>query len=305
MMSTNNICAVVVTYNRKELLLRNITAIMGQTYLTDILIFDNHSTDGTKEFLREKGVLDCDNIHYYESETNIGGAGGFSRGLRLAYDMGYDLFWLMDDDGYCYNKESLRKLIENLPKERNDFIINSTVICDDSRRMTFGFLGITTYEQLVGSSNKGIYKGYINPFNGTLISKGCIEKIGYPKGEFFLYGDEHEYMLRALKKNVYVATVLDSLYYHPVNRKIEYRKSWKYNVPIKDEPVWKTFCDVRNNIYITKKYDGFKMVLIKIYVYITAARFKKQKRFKYIKYTILGIFDGLSSNFSRPIMFEK
>ena len=48
------ICAVVVTYNRKELLLRNISSLLSQTYPLDILIYDNASTDGTYDFLVQK-----------------------------------------------------------------------------------------------------------------------------------------------------------------------------------------------------------------------------------------------------------
>lgn len=299
------ICQIVVTYNRKELLVRNLKSVLKQSYPVDILIFDNNSNDGTYDYLKAQGFVESEKIHYYRSEKNIGGAGGFSKGLQIAYEMGYSFFWLMDDDGYCVNRYTLEKLLEYTPDDSQAVLINSTVICDEKKTLTFGFKDIYTYEELLLHSIGGKYEGYINPFNSTLISRACVDKIGVPKGEFFIYGDEHEYMLRALKSSVPIFTVLDSLYYHPVNRKIEYRKSWRYEIPIKDEPVWKTFCDVRNNIYITKHYDGMKMTLIKIYIYLTAARIKKHKRLVYFKYTILGIIDGLTNNFSRPIMFNK
>ena len=60
-MTNYKICSVVVTYNRKELLIRNIKSIMSQSIKTDIIIYDNASTDGTYEFLEEKGILKNDN----------------------------------------------------------------------------------------------------------------------------------------------------------------------------------------------------------------------------------------------------
>lgn len=299
------ICQIVVTYNRKELLFRNLNAVLRQNHMADILIYDNASTDGTYDFLKENGIVDNNRVHYYCSEKNIGGAGGFSKGLKMAYQMGYTLFWLMDDDGYCVDEHTLDELVKSIPENSKEFILNSTVVCDDEKNLTFGFLNIATYRDLLTHSKEGKYIGYINPFNSTLISKECLEKIGFPKGEFFIYGDEHEYMLRAVKSNVFVATVVSSLYYHPVNRTVKYEKHWKYDIPIKSEPVWKTFCDVRNNIFISTQYDGWKMTLIRIYIYITAARLKENKKLTYIKYTMLGIMDGLTGKFSRPIMFDK
>ncbi|MEN3014688.1 MAG: glycosyltransferase, partial [bacterium] len=117
------ICAVVVTYNRKHLLLECLEAIRKQTRpVQAIYIIDNHSIDGTPELLLEKGYinqlpppvltepweieLSISNqtnsepieIHYIRMHENTGGAGGFHEGLKRAYEKGYDWFWLMDDD---------------------------------------------------------------------------------------------------------------------------------------------------------------------------------------------------------------
>ena len=43
----------------------------------------------------KRGDLPLQLIH---SDDNLGGAGGFHLGVRLAYDAGYDRIWLMDDD---------------------------------------------------------------------------------------------------------------------------------------------------------------------------------------------------------------
>ena len=69
--------AVVVTYNRKDLLLKNIEALTAQTRkdLLDILIIDNASTDGTKGQL--KSYIDTNRIIYENTGANLGGAGGF------------------------------------------------------------------------------------------------------------------------------------------------------------------------------------------------------------------------------------
>ena len=86
------ICAVVVTYNRLELLKLTIEKLLGQNRkLDEVIIINNASTDGTKEFLESLG----DKITYVSLEKNLGGAGGFSEGIRKAYENGHDYFWIM------------------------------------------------------------------------------------------------------------------------------------------------------------------------------------------------------------------
>lgn len=75
------IAAVVVTYNRKELLKKNIEALLKQTYKEfDIYIIDNASTDGTYEYIKE--YIDSNQIHYENTNKNLGGAGGFNFGIK-------------------------------------------------------------------------------------------------------------------------------------------------------------------------------------------------------------------------------
>lgn len=85
------VCAVVVTYNRKELLLECLDAILKQTSSIDkLLVIDNNSTDGTEDTLREKQYLGKKVIQYVKLPENIGGAGGFCEGIRRAKDYNPD-----------------------------------------------------------------------------------------------------------------------------------------------------------------------------------------------------------------------
>lgn len=93
------IAAVVVTFNRKELLKNNIAALLQQTRLPDkIFIIDNHSTDGTEMLLHDLGYLQNPIIKYIRLPENTGGAGGFHEGIKAAYEEGCDWIWGMDDD---------------------------------------------------------------------------------------------------------------------------------------------------------------------------------------------------------------
>ena len=89
------VVAVVVTYNRRDLLLESLAAVHGQTRAPDaVIVVDNASTDGTAAAVRDR----FPGRRLAELARNTGGAGGFAYGLALALADGADLVWLMDDD---------------------------------------------------------------------------------------------------------------------------------------------------------------------------------------------------------------
>ena len=89
------VVAVVVTYNRKELLKECIEALIKQEYNDcEILIVDNASTDGTKDYINQ--YIKENKIIYKNTGSNLGGAGGFNYGMKEACKLGCDYIWNMD-----------------------------------------------------------------------------------------------------------------------------------------------------------------------------------------------------------------
>jgi rhamnopyranosyl-N-acetylglucosaminyl-diphospho-decaprenol beta-1,3/1,4-galactofuranosyltransferase len=152
------IAAVVVTYNRKQLLGECVDSLLRQTHPFDALyMIDNDSTDGTYEYLLDRqwissieghaeqpqetvrsvhppqwaGTLE---VHYVHMPQNTGGAGGFAEGMERAAGAGFDWLWLMDDD-VLTAPDALEVLVRQ--KERlaaahaGPFILNSLVLARD------------------------------------------------------------------------------------------------------------------------------------------------------------------------------
>ena len=72
---------VIVTYNRELLLRECVRQVEQQTVsASKIIIVNNASTDGTRQYLKE---LSRKNSVYQiiECSQNLGGAGGFARGI--------------------------------------------------------------------------------------------------------------------------------------------------------------------------------------------------------------------------------
>ena len=122
-----NVCAVVVTYNRKALLQECIDAILKQTYAVEkVVILDNNSNDGTEDALKTAGYLDNERVVFEHLSENTGGAGGFHYGMKKASEFSPDWIWIMDDDVVPL-ENCLEELIKasEVVKEKVSFLASS------------------------------------------------------------------------------------------------------------------------------------------------------------------------------------
>ena len=254
-----SVCAVIVTHNRKKLLKRCLDAVFKQSYFVKrIIVVDNQSSDGTNEFLRDLRN-ENERIDIVELKENLGGAGGFAIGMQHAIRMQPDYMWLMDDDGYP-EKNCLFELVRRV-NGRN--LIGPIVLDEtDTHRLSFpyrvknGAKVINTLEEYQAEEKKKKQQ-IIFPFNGTLINRYVMEKIGVPKMEFFIWGDEYEYILRAKKAGIGVQTIEEAKYYHPRSgeaiRPMLF-KMMRMNNPSSD---LKYYCFLRNMLWTYIHYGKF------------------------------------------------
>ncbi|MFL5780289.1 MAG: glycosyltransferase, partial [Thermoleophilaceae bacterium] len=105
------VVALVVTYNRRDLLMGCLEGVFGQSRPPDrVFLVDNASTDGTPELLRERGFLDRPELTYLRLAENLGSSGGFAEGVRAAREPESDWLWLMDDDSQA-EPDTLERLL--------------------------------------------------------------------------------------------------------------------------------------------------------------------------------------------------
>lgn len=96
------ITAVIVTFNRLEKLRKALACYDRQTIpFRHVIVVDNHSEDGTAEFLKEWAAASSTfGRHVVSTEENLGGSGGFYRGQLKAMEFNPDWVFLADDDAY-------------------------------------------------------------------------------------------------------------------------------------------------------------------------------------------------------------
>ena len=273
------VCAVVVTYNRKNLLLECLEAIRRQTRPVDgIYIIDNASDDGTPELLKEKGYIpelppfsisepyeiehkisnlvdgNHINVFYVRMHKNTGGAGGFYEGVKRRYERGYDWLWLMDDD--VEPKPDALEIM--LTYKDLSFFIHPRKIYNDGTLFyweqlfpyAFPFVENLNDISFLKYGKKWISVNY-GCFEGALINRLIVEKIGFPDKKYFIIYDDTFYGFKAsLYTNVIY--IQDILFIRKIKR--EYKnKVLMFFVKYTDEnSVIKSYYMIRNSFLLYK-----------------------------------------------------
>lgn len=194
------VLAIIVTYNRKQLLDEAISALLKQTYQElDILVVDNASTDGTKEHIQD--LIDKKMVLYENTKKNIGGAGGFSYGVKYGVENNYDYLWLMDDDTIA-NETCLEELFK--AEARLD--IKYGFLCSYAEWIdgTPCVMNIPTLEKYWGEFliylDEKLLSVKTASFVSFLLKAEVVREVGLPIKEFFIWGDDTEYSRRISKK---------------------------------------------------------------------------------------------------------
>ncbi len=188
--------AIVVTYNRRDSMLRCVDALMQQTRPTDILIIDNASTDDTADAV---AAMDDARIHYRCMHKNLGGAGGFQFGMREAVAMGYDYLWVMDDD--CVpDPEALAALVaaHTSLDGRYGFLSSIAYWRDGSPcRMNIQHTGLIRRLNHIDAPLTAVTMA---TFVSAFIPAARVREMGLPIKEFFIWADDLEYTRRLSRR---------------------------------------------------------------------------------------------------------
>ena len=84
---------VITTYNRVDLLKRAIASALNQTAPCEVVVIDDHSSDGTEAYVRSLG----DRVIYHRNASNQGHSKSINLGVELAQG---DWIKPFDDDDY-------------------------------------------------------------------------------------------------------------------------------------------------------------------------------------------------------------
>lgn len=284
------IAAVVVTYNRKELLEKNIRALLQQETeeTLDIIVIDNASTDGTSELIGKYK----DSVHYVNTGNNLGGAGGFQYGIKYAAEYNYDYVWLMDDD--CIPEITTLDAFLKVDKrlEGRYGFLSSKVLWKDKTicKMNIQRKNIWTN---VNDWDNEIVKIQMASFVSLFLPMKIIREVGLPIKEFFIWTDDWEYTRRISKLyDCYLVNESIVIHYSINNNGASIHKEKKdrldrYNYLY------------RNDVFLYKRegiegvlYEIIRLILHMLRVLLLA----KDNKMKRMMKIIIGTYRGLKFN---------
>ena len=185
-------------------------------------------------------------VHYIFNEKNIGFAAACNQGIREVLFRQKDCYiWLLNND-----TEPDSKALEFL--------------LDKAMETAAGITG-SLIRKMNGDFSGGV--GFIHPFFGSvrrprniqetgfnyvegssfLISPRCLSQVGLLSEDYFLYFEETDYCVRAIKKGFTVAWATESIIFHDIG------SSTGGNLGLGKVPYFTDCLSVRNRIHFARK----------------------------------------------------
>lgn len=319
-----SVTACIVTYNRKQDLMRCVSAVLSQSWSVNaLLIVDNASTDGTLDELVELLDPGCltkyslfdtviqfgnSNVFLLRMNENTGGSGGFHAALKYSEKfLNGDYYWLMDDDGYP-SPECLNHLVNDAVNNNRDYVMPVSIDINNHEKLSWPSPlpnGSKTDSYQALSSAWGVQMEHVTPFNGVLLSQHCVSSVGYVKKELFIWGDEYEHYWRCVRKDINPITVTNAIFYHPAN-KLPLVKVFfgLFSVPFVDSKL-RMVCLARNYAFIHKENKQYKKLVAKFLAYSWLFLIERRCDLDGYKLYLASFADGLLSKFERHKQFLK
>ena len=289
---SNGVCAVIVTYNRKHKLMECLGRLMRSTERPQaVLVVDNASSDGTLEAVRTH----FPSVRVLALTVNSGGAGGFEAGMREAHASGYTYAWLFDDDAFV-DPPCLGRLLAQT--ETADVVVPLQI--DQVNRR----YGVYRWENKPVEVEKAVETPFavdLFTFVGPLIHRRVIERVGFPRMDFFICADDMEYALRIKAAGFRVVCVPAALFYHDYGETTVPVTRFGRKSDRSTQPPWKKYYAVRNEILLARDLNAPAPQKLSVWLHI-ALRFTRaavgeliyEKNFlQKWKYALIGLGDGL------------
>ncbi|MBU7465879.1 glycosyltransferase family 2 protein [Lactiplantibacillus pentosus] len=184
------ICIVITTYNRLTLLKECINNILSfRSQVETIIVVNNNSSDGTEEYLSSLGG----EIIALNLSENIGGSGGFMKGIQYFYENTQDdAVWILDDDTML-NESALTELQSAATSTKKFGFLASNVRWIDGTPAVMNIPGI---DEKYWTENQNLVRLRRATFVSILVPRDVVGAVGYPIPDFFIWGDDTEYTQR-------------------------------------------------------------------------------------------------------------
>lgn len=202
------VTAVLVAFNRRELLGEALDALAAQSRQVDrLIVVDNASTDGSTELAEERLGSWGDRARLLKLEKNTGGAGGFAAGIAAAVaEEDADWVWVMDDDTVP-GPDALAGALSTHERYRatgpDDLaVMGSRVVWtdgDDHPMNTPKAKIRASRAERERAAAAGAMEIRSISFVSAFLRAARVRELGLPKADYFIWNDDFEYTARLLR----------------------------------------------------------------------------------------------------------
>lgn len=245
------VTAVLVAYNRRELLQESLAALAQQTRPVDrLVIVDNASTDGSGEAAEALVEEWGGRARMIRLTENTGGAGGFAVGIAAAIaEEGIDWVWVMDDDTVP-GPDALAGALDAHERYRatgpDDLaVMGSRVVWTDGEDHPMNTPKAkirASSEERDRAASVGAMEIRSISFVSAFLRASRVRELGLPIADYFLWNDDFEYSARLLRgaRGLYVPASV-------VTHKTAKRGSSD------QDPGARFFFEVRNKLWVFRR----------------------------------------------------
>ncbi len=303
--------AVVVAYNRLEHLKATLHALLSSppAQLAAVLVVDNASDDGTEAWL---ATLQDPRLHVMRSTVNLGGAGGFETGLRHAVaELSPDWLVVMDDD--ARPAPGALAAFHAMDLDDWDAVAGAAyhpdgTICEMNRPTFNPFWHRRVFfRSLLGGGRDAFHLGSQDyartglrrvdgaSFVGLFLNARVFDRVGFPEGRLFLYGDDAIFTMRLTRSGHRIGFCPSLRFEHD---------SSTYSVQDRRiRPLWKVYYYHRNLLILYRLASGAFFLPVAFYYilrWIARVRHHRGERRQYLSLLMHAIRDGLFRRIDKP-----
>jgi GT2 family glycosyltransferase len=212
-----NTFVVIVTFNGVKWIENCLTSVLNSNVPLTVIVVDNGSNDSTLDLVKIK----FPKVILLEQKQNFGFGRANNIGIRHAYELGADFFFLLNQDAFVY-EDSILNLIEAYKLNPN-YGIYSPIQLDGSGQLLehlfYKFItvdnGRTLFSDLILDRNtSSMYDFDFVQAAAWLLPRKTLEIVGGFDPLFFHYGEDDNYCQRVIYHGLKTGMVVASKVCH-------------------------------------------------------------------------------------------
>lgn len=208
-----SVSIIIPTYNRKNDLDKCLKSILKQTYKKyEVIIIDNNSSDGTKDFIKRKYPF----IKLIINKSNKGSSFAKNQGVLLSKGR---YLWFLDSDSIVIHKNCLKDMY-NISQNNPDIgAIGGEIYTNDSD-IKINKLSPSGHSKCLSTQKKVtlLDVDYIATCN-FFVKKSLIKDIGGFDTNFFFICEDTDASLKIKKRGYRIVIDSKSVVFHKISMK--------------------------------------------------------------------------------------